>query len=454
MAADNFPRGVALIVLREGAELFEQLPITEEMHERIARLLGIPPADYLRLLGDSRDIVIDEANKRLEPASLWDAPVRRPLPEETELLQLPAGNSAASLPRHPLQSDDPQVEALVWEYRHHSRRASWNAQSRIRAYSAALRLLGLVVGMPVTLPAAGPAPTFSEIQHLLDPTAKADGASPDDSALSPADEAGNEALQRIIQGIRKLRKWKHRELMLLVWDDGLPLAEAAKHMRIEYETARKRYAKACELLAHYRLVSRRDAELVCKHQERRETKAAVRVGANPGPRYKQALKAEPGQRGLGGGNFVTKPATPDYSWNHPRSCRCVVCEALVGGPVWKVAKPAYWPGSSIPLVPVALSLEDIACLKAAPKAPQHMHSCSRPAQPSPLPSEQQRYYARQLQEAIKRGAYGGEKKYTGAHDRKVEAGFGVDTELDTQNVEWSREGLLTFKEAAQLDKRE
>jgi hypothetical protein len=60
--AEGYAKGVALVLLKEGASELERFSITENCHRQIAGRLGIPLKHYFRLLEDYTDLVINEVN--------------------------------------------------------------------------------------------------------------------------------------------------------------------------------------------------------------------------------------------------------------------------------------------------------------------------------------------------------------------------------------------------------
>jgi hypothetical protein len=64
--ANDFPNGVALVLLKEGASELERFSITENCHRQIAGRLQIPLKHYFRFLADHKDLIINEVNALFE----------------------------------------------------------------------------------------------------------------------------------------------------------------------------------------------------------------------------------------------------------------------------------------------------------------------------------------------------------------------------------------------------
>lgn len=64
--ADSMSDGVALVLLREGADELERFSIAETAHRQIASKLSIPWKYYHRLLCDHRDLVLQQVNALFE----------------------------------------------------------------------------------------------------------------------------------------------------------------------------------------------------------------------------------------------------------------------------------------------------------------------------------------------------------------------------------------------------
>ncbi len=64
--AEDFPGGVAVVLLADGAAELERFAISDHAHKQIAARLQIPSRYYLRLLKDHRDLVIHQVNALFE----------------------------------------------------------------------------------------------------------------------------------------------------------------------------------------------------------------------------------------------------------------------------------------------------------------------------------------------------------------------------------------------------
>jgi hypothetical protein len=230
--------------------------------------------------------------------------------------------------------------------------------------------------------------------------------------------------------------------MLLIWDDGLPLSEAAKHLDIPISTAYDRYVKANELLVKHRLVRKKDIARVVRTQERNEMRAAVRLGvATAGPNWDTTFShSAPLDRSIRR-NGVFRAPEPRYS-QHATGCRCIECSALRNDPYIRGKVPAL--NISAPIIYVdpanatvlPYSAEDMAHLRSPIRADE---SCTRRPAPdliapasdlSAALNEQTAYRHRHRERAIKSRTYGG--KYAGRKPPKTTVpGFDLGTASGT-----------------------